>query len=623
MLPYQLKRRVVNETNIIEVVSEYVQLKKKGNSMFGLCPFHNDNNPSMSVSDKVKMYNCFSCGAKGNVISFVSKIENITEDQATIKLAKRLGIEIDEKKNAQAIKEERLIKVMEDASEFYKFYLKNSDEGKLALEYLHNRGISDEIIEESEIGLSSINKDYLYLALSKKNHNILDAINLGLIKEDDKDSYYDTFRQRIMFPIKNRYGKVVGFSGRIYTDSNQAKYINSIESDIFHKGEILYNYHNAIQPIRQLDSVYLFEGFMDVIAAKRAGLNNCVATMGTALTTEHVNMLLSLTKNINLCFDGDSAGIKAMKRSAFVLSKYNNMPNSVVLPDGLDPDEYLKKYGAENLINYLEVNKKNVYYWLYELAYKKMIPNDIVSVETFKNEVFEFLKIAKQESIVQFFLKKLSADLEISLDKLSESFDASLKHQVEEKPTYKPEVSSSNNFDYFDYGYNEQPVVKKVPKKEIKISRRIELAYNSIIKHSIYSKNRFAKFFEASTVDSMIRYPGIELSNQYLILIGFQNFYATHDILGVENLESVFENQKELLDLATSILNDRMIDHTKSDNFDECLGTIVQFYKKQDQINAYNEAVLNTSSNKFYEKTNEFVKLKEETIKIVRKENDI
>lgn len=616
MLPYQLKRRVVNETNIIEVVSEYVQLKKKGNSMFGLCPFHNDNNPSMSVSDKVKMYNCFSCGAKGNVINFVSKIENITEDQATLKLAKRLGIEIDEKKNAQTIKEERLIKVMEDSHEFYKFYLKNSDEGKQAIEYLHKRGITDEIINEFEIGLSSINKDYLYLALSKKNHNMLDAINLGLVKEDHNDAYYDTFRSRIMFPIKNRYGKVVGFSGRIYTESNQAKYINSIESDIFHKGEILYNYHNAIQSIRQNDSVYLFEGFMDVIAAKRAGINNCVATMGTALTTEHVNMLLSLTKNIILCFDGDSAGIKAMKRSAFMLSKYNNMPNSVVLPDGLDPDEYLNKYGPEKLINCLDVNKKNVYYWLYELAYNKMIPNDIASVEMFKNEVFDFLRIANQESIIAFFIKKLSNDLEVSVEKLYENFT------VTKAPSYPTdEYKTFKNVDE-TIEVLPQPVIKKVPKKEIKISKRIEIAYNSIIKHSIYSKNRFAKFYEASSIDSMIRYPGKELTNQYLVLIAFQTYYSMSDFLGIENLHLIFENQPELLEFTLNILNDRLIDHTKSDNFEECLNTIVQFYKKQDQINAYNEAVLNASSNKFFEKTNEFVKLKEESIKIVRKEND-
>ena len=188
----------------------------------------------------------------------------------------------------------------------------------------------------------------------------------------------------------------------------------------------------------------------------------------------------------------------------------------------------------------------------------------------------------------------------------------------EDKPRFEKQNTEHSSFDYF-----EQTQVKVVPKKEQKVSKKVIIAYNSIIKHSIYSKNRYAKFYEASTIDNMIRYPGKELTNQYLILIGFQNFYANHDTLGVENLHLIFEHQKELLDLAMNILNDRMIDHTKSDNFDECLQTIVQFYQMQDQINAYNEAVLNASSNKFFEKTNEFVKLKEETIKIVRKENDI
>lgn len=612
MISYQLKRKVVNETNIIEVVSEYVQLKKKGSSMFGLCPFHNDNNPSMSVSDKVKMYNCFSCGAKGNVINFVSKIENITEDQATIKLAKRIGIEVDEKKNAQALKEERLIKVMEDANTFYKFYLKNSDEGQKALEYLHNRGINDEIIEEFEIGLSSSNKDFLHLALSKNNHNVLDAINLGLIKEGDSDSYYDTFRSRIMFPIKNRYGKTVGFSGRVYTESNQAKYINSIENDIFHKSEVLYNYHNAMQSIRQNDCVYLFEGFMDVIAAKRAGLNNCVATMGTALTKEHVNMLLSLTKNIILCFDGDNAGIKAMKRSAFMLSKYNNMPNSIVLPDGLDPDEYLNKYGKDKLLNYFEVNRKNVYYWLYDLAYQKMIPSDLVSVENFKNEVFEFLRITNQESIHSFFFKKMANDLEISQEKLMENFGTIKNDHLEENYQYKENLDSIT-----------VPDIKKAVRKQYKITRKVEIAYNSIIKHSIYSKDRFARFFQASATDSMIRYPGKELANQYLILVEFQNFYASNDYLGIENLHTILEIQPELLNLAQTIINDRMIDHTKQENFDECLDAIIEFYKKQDQINAYNEALANASNNRFLEKYNEYLKLKEGSVKIIRKENTI
>lgn len=609
MLPYQITRRVINETNITEVVSEYVKLKKKGSSMVGLCPFHNDNRPSMSVSEKVKMFNCFSCGTKGNVITFVSKIENITIDQATIKLAKRLGIEVDEKKSAQAIKEERLIKVMDSANTFYKFYLKNSDEGVNAINYLHDRGITDEIIEESEIGLAPSNKDFLYLALSKQNHNVLDAINLGLIKEDSQDSYYDTFRTRIMFPISNRYGKVVGFSGRIYTPSNQAKYINSIESDIFHKSDILYNYYNAIQYIRKVDCVYIFEGFMDVIASKKAGILNCVATMGTAMTNEHINMLLSLTKNIVLCFDGDTAGINAMKRSASLLARYNNMPKSVVLPFGLDPDEFLNKYSANELVNYLETKQKNVYYWLYDLAYNKLNKTDLASIENFKNEVFEFLHLANDETIQSFFLKKLSSDLDVSIDKLSIAFNSTLSTQE------KFNVKKVNK----EVERKETYIVKK---REAKITQKVIIAYNSIIKHSFFSKDRFAKFFEACSDEGVIRYPGKELVNQYLILVELQNFYSENDYLGIENLHLIFKNNTELLKLSLEIVNDCLIDHTTKSNFDECLKAIIDFDHQQSKIRAYNDAIANSKSNDFLEKFDEYMKLKDNTVKIIKKNNN-
>jgi DNA primase len=229
----------------------------------------------------------------------------------------------------------------------YSFYLKNSEEGIEALKYLHNRGISDEIIDKFRIGLAPNLTDGLYQFLTKKGCSELDQIELGLIKQGENNRIHDVFRIRIMFPLASSTGKIVGFSGRIYTESNQAKYINSIESAIFHKGEILYNMHNAALPARQMDKIYLFEGFMDVIAAYRAGIKNGVATMGTALTKEHIQMLFSVTKNIVLCFDGDDAGIKAMRRSAKMLSSHNVIPEAIVLPNNQDPDEYIKDNGPE------------------------------------------------------------------------------------------------------------------------------------------------------------------------------------------------------------------------------------------------------------------------------------
>ena len=347
MISQNIKKQIIDQTNIVEVVGEVVQLTKKGSSYFGLCPFHNDNHPSMSVNNEKKMFNCFSCNTKGNVIYFMSRFHNITDDQATIMLAKRLGIEISEASTKEAIKQERLLKVMNDATLFYQFYLNNSEEGLEAKKYLFSRGIDEDIIKKLKIGLASSERNYLNLALKQKNHSELDQIELGLIKNDDTNTSYDVFRNRIIFPIENNNGQVVGFSGRIYRDNNQAKYINSSDNEIFHKGKILYHFHDAIPAVRENNKIIIFEGFMDVIAAIRANIHYGVATMGTALTNDHIKAILSLTKNIILCFDGDEAGIHAMKRSAMLFANYQIIPKAIVLPNNQDPDEYVKENGLD------------------------------------------------------------------------------------------------------------------------------------------------------------------------------------------------------------------------------------------------------------------------------------
>ena len=432
MISKNIRDKVIQNTSIVEVVSGYLPLTRKGNSYFGICPFHDDKNPSMSVSDSVKMFNCFSCNTKGNVITFVSKYENISIDQATIKLAERLGMKISANTSKEALKYERLEKIMDEASNFYSFYLHNSEEGTAAIEYLHKRGINDEIIKKFRIGLAPSLSDGLYQFLIKKGFSELDLIELGLVKQGDNGKIHDVFRVRVMFPLASSSGKIVGFSGRIYTESNQAKYINSNENVIFHKGEVLYNLHNAALPARQANKIYLFEGFMDVIAAYRAGITNGVATMGTALTKEHIQNIFSITKNIVLCFDGDEAGIKAMRRSAKMLSAQNVIPEAVVLPNNLDPDEYIKEYGASQLETYLISKAKPVYYWLYQLAYQKVIKNDISSIENFKHTVFEFLSEINQETIKEHYLNQISLDLGIDIISLRKDYN-----------NYQPSYSST------------------------------------------------------------------------------------------------------------------------------------------------------------------------------------
>ena len=289
MLSKTIINKVINETDIVEVISEYVPLQPKGKSMFGLCPFHDDQNPSMSVSREIKMFNCFSCNTKGNVIDFVAKYENINVDKATLKLAKRLGMNIQYRQSAEDIRNEKRYQIMEEATRFYEFYLHNSKEGQVALEYLAKRGITDEMIKRFRIGLAPSEINYLHFALNEKQVDFLDQVELGLVRENKETGPYDLFRSRIMFPLSDAYGRVVGFSGRIYlAGDNNAKYINSPESSFFHKSNLLYNLHQATVHAKRIDKIYLFEGFMDVLAADLAGIKNAVATMKRP-NQEHVN----------------------------------------------------------------------------------------------------------------------------------------------------------------------------------------------------------------------------------------------------------------------------------------------------------------------------------------------
>lgn len=566
MIPGNIRNKIIQDLSIVEVVSEYLPLTRKGNSYFGVCPFHDDKNPSMSVSDSVKMFNCFSCNTKGNVITFVAKYENISFDQATIKLAERIGLKISANTSKEALKQERLENIMNEAAKFYSFYLRNSEEGVEALKYLHDRGISDEIIDKFRIGLAPSLSDGLYQFLIKKGISELDLIELGLVKQEDNNKIHDIFRIRVMFPLASNNGKIVGFSGRIYTASNQAKYINSNENVLFHKGEVLYNMHNAALPARQLDKIYLFEGFMDVIAAYRAGIKNGVATMGTALTKEHINSILSITKNIVLCFDGDEAGIKAMRRSAKMLANYNIIPEAVVLPNNQDPDEYIKEYGAKQLEAYLISKAKPVYYWLYRLAYDKVIKSDISSVEQFKHTVFAFLSEINQETIIDYYLNQMANDLGVDLNSLKKDF-VSKKANIQNVP----EVNN----------VPKPKTVKPVIVNEVPITKAIKRAYQIIIKHAIYSHVKLNKYL-AYTQDF---YPGNGLLLEFSIINALEtevlinpkllntSKFAAHNI----SVLCLDESFKEYIE---TIINDHLIDVKNDDDFEQSLELIKKYIKK-------------------------------------------
>jgi len=337
--------------DIVDVVGTYLPLSKKGRNYVTICPFHDDTTPSMSVSPEKQIYMCFVCHNGGNVFTFLKEYLKLSYIQAVKKIAEIGRVDISEYQIATEAKPvnkkfEPLYRMHEEANKIYSHYLQTKS-GLAAKEYLHHRDIDDAVIDAFEIGYS-LPQSILVKSFGNMGYTQLEMVQSGLVIES-KDGY-DRFVDRIMFPLHDQDGRVVGFSGRIFKDSkNEAKYMNSPESDIFIKGDMLYNYHRVKETVRKAGFVIICEGFMDVIALYRAGIENAVAIMGTALTNGHIKALRRLTKTIYLCLDGDNAGRQATLKCIEILEKQKFQVRVVELPVNSDPDELLKEKGKEEL----------------------------------------------------------------------------------------------------------------------------------------------------------------------------------------------------------------------------------------------------------------------------------
>lgn len=334
--------KIRNSVNIVDVIGNSINLEKKGKNYFGICPFHDDHTPSMSVSEEKQIFTCFVCGASGNVFSFVRDFENITFIEAVNKVASFAGITLS--KNITVVKKfENEYKAYDLAVKYYKNNLKGNL-GLEALEYLKQRNITEEIIDEFDIGVS-LNDNTLSKLLTKKNFNEKMLIDVGLVNKTDM--LYDIFRNRIMFPIHNSNGNPIGFSGRIYNSSVDSKYINTKETHIFKKGETLFNYHRAMLDAKKTKTLIICEGQMDAIRIYSVGIKNVVATMGTALTKDHINLIKRLNVKVILNMDSDKAGISAALLNGDLLRQAGIDVSILKLNGAKDPDEYIIKNGVE------------------------------------------------------------------------------------------------------------------------------------------------------------------------------------------------------------------------------------------------------------------------------------
>jgi DNA primase len=350
--PEEKVSEVRDRSNILEVVSDYVNLKKTGRNYKGLCPFHSEKTPSFMINEEKQIFHCFGCGEGGDVFKFLMKVGNFSFPQAVEELARRFGVHLPSRESSPAQKQESekreaLFQINQIASDFFHDLLTRRKEGEGARRYLAGRGISKMMIDEHHLGYSLDRWDGLVQHLREKKIPLQMASELGLIIPKSKDGWYDTFRGRVTFPIWDLHERVVGLGGRV-TGEGQPKYLNSPESIIYHKGEILYGFPVARTFIREKDSVIIVEGYFDLLTLHQYGMRHSVATLGTALTAHHLRILKRYTKNIVTVFDGDQAGLQASLRALPLSLEEEIWAKTVTLPEGEDPDGFLRKGHLED-----------------------------------------------------------------------------------------------------------------------------------------------------------------------------------------------------------------------------------------------------------------------------------
>ncbi|WP_338516352.1 DNA primase [Alteromonas gracilis] len=354
---------LLSRTDVVEVVDSRVKLKKAGKNYQACCPFHNEKTPSFTVSQDKQFYHCFGCGAHGNAISFIMEFDRLEFVEAIEELARYHGLEVPREKGSRpAMSEEKKQQqqddyaVMEQVTRFFQHQLRQNSNSKKAIDYLKNRGLSGDIVKQWEIGYAPDSWDALLKTFGTDPQRIKQLVDLKLVNRNDQGRTYDFFRDRIMFPIRDKRGRVVGFGGRVLDDGGP-KYLNSPETRIFHKGSELFGFYSARQQNRTLDTVVIVEGYMDVVALSQFDINIATAALGTATTPEHIQMLVRATSHIVCCYDGDRAGREAAWRAlenALPALKDGVRLSFLFLPDGEDPDTMVRQVGKDAFMGMLD-----------------------------------------------------------------------------------------------------------------------------------------------------------------------------------------------------------------------------------------------------------------------------
>lgn len=537
-----------NKLDIVDVVSQYVPLTQRGKNYFGVCPFHDDHSPSMSVSREKQIYTCFSCGATGNVFTFVENIEHISFYDAVKLLGNKLGYNLGNTKIIKN-KNEKAFEIYDLACRFYQNSL-NTSLGKNAYEYLDSRHINKDTIKKFKIGLS-LSKTSLTDYLLSKGYQLKQLIDLGL----SNDGGTDLFANRIMFPLYDLEGNVVAFSGRRYNTNDGSKYINTKETSIFKKGTILYNYHNAKERLKKNDSIIVMEGFMDVIRASTVGIINCIATMGTALTKQNANLLKKTANNIILCFDGDKAGEEATIKAIEIFKELDVVPKVVRLEEELDPDEYILKYGYDKFKYKLD-NPQSSLEFLMEMHKSNKNLSDVVDISKYINESIQDMLTIDDQILVDLTLKKLSDEYKIEYDVLKEQYLKLLNKKVKN-------LNSTQD----------------VKQKEIRKYSQITLASRHLLYYMLRDDKVISLVEKKVTFfpDSNIR----ALANEIIY------YYHKYGVLKIADFISYVNFNEEESKLVNEIINMNLSDEYNKEEIDDYI-KVVNDYPIKRKVNELN-----------------------------------
>ncbi|WP_454801675.1 DNA primase [Mucilaginibacter phyllosphaerae] len=554
--------RIMEATDIVEVIGEFVQLKKRGANYVGLSPFANERTPSFTVSPAKGIFKDFSTGKGGSAVTFLMELEKFTYPEALKWLAKKYGIEVEETVDTSENLEEQnhresLMIVSGFAAKFFHESLLDSDEGQsIGLSYFKERGFNSETIKKFELGYSPDQWEAFTGEAIKQGYQEQYLVESGLSVKRDNGSLYDRYRGRVMFPIHSFTGRVIAFGGRtLKSDKNVPKYVNSPESEIYHKSNVLYGLYFAKRAIREEDNCYLVEGYADVISVHQAGIENVVASSGTSLTSEQIRLIGRLTKNITILYDGDAAGIKASLRGLDMILEEGLNVKVVLFPDGHDPDSFVQKFGTSAFKTHVDKNKKDFILYKTDMLLKDAGTDPIKRAGVIREIVESIAKIP--DSIKQsVFIKECSSQLQIDeralLSELNKMRQAKArKDSQNQQNSYRPEPSPEDLL-FFDEPQVQEKVSAESDTQEKEIVRLLLLYGNKMIDWDGIANTYIGPFMVAELSDVDFEQP---------VTKHFMEIYRQEVENGIlpEEQHFIHHKDKAIVDMVVTLLTTKYV----------------------------------------------------------------